>query len=134
MSSFPYNKSFLEASRKLIELKKYTLFIRNTFISNARPKLAKKTKWKLSNTLKPNFCYLKIIPFLRPRYWTLIDILRVRLHVTEMKSHPRIKEFLFTREFYPRMKFDLKENLSSSMMKTYNKISHCSQLLKSESW
>ena len=35
-------------------------------------------------------------------------------------------------EFHPGMKFSLKENLSLSMMKTYNKISHFSQLLKSE--
>ena len=66
---------------------------------------------------------------------------RVRLHLTEMKSHPRMKKFLFTREFHPgmkrvefhpRMKFNLKENLSLRMMKTSNKISHFSQLLKSE--
>ena len=65
----------------------------------------------------------------------------VRLHVTEMKSHPGMKKFLFTREFHPGMKrvefhpgmkFNLKENLPLSMMKTYNKISHFSQLLKSE--
>ena len=58
--------------------------------------------------------------------------LRVRLHVTEMKSHPGMKKILFTREFHPGMKFNLKENLPLSMMKTYNKISHFSQLLKSE--
>ena len=65
----------------------------------------------------------------------------MRLHVTEMKSHPGMKKFLFTREFHPgmkrvefhpRMKFNLKENLLLSMMKTYNEISHFSQLLKSE--
>ena len=53
--------------------------------------------------------------------------LRVRLHVTEMKSHPGMKKFLFTREFHPGMKrvefhpgmkFNLKENLPLSMMKT----------------
>ena len=67
--------------------------------------------------------------------------LSVRLHVTEMKSYPGMKKFLFTREFHPGMKrvefhpgmkFNLKENLPLSMMKTYNKISHFSQLLKSE--
>ena len=66
----------------------------------------------------------------------------MRLHVIEMKSHPGMKKILFTRKFYPgmkrvefhpRMKFNLKENLPLSMMKTYNKISHVSQLLKSES-
>ena len=55
--------------------------------------------------------------------------LRVRLHVTKMKS---LKKFLFTREFHPGMKrvefhpgmkFNLKENLPLSM-KTYNKIYH----------
>ena len=65
----------------------------------------------------------------------------MRLHVTETKSYPRMKKFLFTREFHPGMKrvefhpgmkFNLKENLPLSMMKTYNKISHFSQLLKSE--
>ena len=30
--------------------------------------------------------------------------IRVRLHVTEMKSHPGMKKFLFTREFHPGMK------------------------------
>ena len=41
----------------------YTLFlINNTFISNTRLKLAKKIKQMLSNTLRLNFCYLKIIP------------------------------------------------------------------------
>ena len=58
----------------------------------------------------------------------------------EMKSHPGMKKFLFTREFHPRMKrvelhprmkFNLKQNLPLSM-KTDNKIYHFSQLLKSE--
>ena len=48
----------------------------------------------------------------------------MRLHVTEMKSHPGMKKFLFTREFHPgmkrvefhpRMKFNLKENLPLSV-------------------
>ena len=50
--------------------------------------------------------------------------IRVRLHATEMKSHPGMKKFLFTREFHPGMKqvefhpgmkFNLKENLPLSM-------------------
>ena len=54
----------------------------------------------------------------------------MRLHVTEMKSHPQMKKTLFTREFHrvmkqvefrPGMKFHLKENLPLSI-KTYNKI------------
>ena len=65
----------------------------------------------------------------------------MRLDVTETKSHPGMKKFLFTREFHPgmkrvefhpRMKFNLKENLPLSVTKTYNKISLFSQLLKSE--
>ena len=59
---------------------------------------------------------------------------RVRLHVTEMKSHPEMKKFLFTREFHPwmkrvefhpGMKFNLKENLPLNM-KIYNKTYHFS--------
>ena len=45
-----------------------------------------------------------------------------------------MKKFMFTREFHPRMKFSLKENLPLSMMEKYNKISHFSQLLKSEAY
>ena len=41
--------------------------------------------------------------------------LRVCLHVTETKSHPGMKKFLFTREFHPAMEFNLKENLSLNM-------------------
>ena len=63
----------------------------------------------------------------------LLLFFRVRLHVTEMKSHdktrPGMKKFLFTLEFHPGMKrvefhpgmkFNLKENLPLSI-KTYNK-------------
>ena len=51
---------------------------------------------------------------------------RVRLHVTEMKSHPGMKKFLFTRgfhlgmkrvEFHSEMKFNLKENIPLSIQK-----------------
>ena len=57
------------------------------------------------------------------------------------ETRPGMKKFLFTREFHPgmkrvelhpRMKFNLKENLSLRMMTTSNKTSHFSQLLKSE--
>ena len=51
------------------------------------------------------------------------EAVRVRLHVTETKSHPGMKKFMFTCEFHPRMKFNLKENLPLSM-KTLNKIYH----------
>ena len=60
--------------------------------------------------------------------------------LTEMKSHTGIssqdeKISVYTRvssEFHVGMKSDLKESLPLSMMKTYNKIFHFSQLLKSE--
>ena len=61
-----------------------------------------------------------------------VTFLRVRLHVTETKSHPGLKKFLFTREFHPWMKrvefhlgikFNSKDNLPLSM-KTHNKIYH----------
>ena len=67
--------------------------------------------------------------------------LRVCLHAAEMKSYPGMKKFLFIREFHPGMKrvefhlgmkFNLKEDLPLSMMKTCNKISHFSQFLKLE--
>ena len=65
--------------------------------------------------------------------------LRVRLHVTQMKSHPRIKKILFTREFHPGMKrvvlhpgwHNLKENLPLSM-KTYNKIYHFFSIIETK--
>ena len=75
-----------------------------------------------------------VFPFLRLCSKELAVTLRVRLHVTEMKSHPGIKKYLFTREFHfrmkrvefhPRMKFNLKENIPLSM-KTCNKIYHFS--------
>ena len=47
------------------------------FISNVRVNLAKK-KLKLSNTLRLNFCYLKIIHFRHPCYHPkIIDILKI---------------------------------------------------------
>ena len=59
-------------------------------------------------------------------------LLRVCLHVTEIKSHSGIKKFLFTCEFHSgmkrvesQMKFNLKENLPMSM-KSYKKTYHFS--------
>ena len=51
---------------------------RFSFISNARLKLEKKNRQKLSNTLRLNFLHLKIIHFLHPRYQLKIigDILK----------------------------------------------------------
>ena len=59
--------------RKLSNLLKltclsYMLFLKsNTFMSNARLKLAK-NQANIRNTLRLNFCYLKIIHILHPRY------------------------------------------------------------------
>ena len=75
--------------------------------------------------------------------WDFISVtfkhtLRVRLHVTEMKSHPGMIKFLFTREFHPMMKrvefhpgmkFNLKENFPLSM-KTYKNLSFYLNMLK----
>ena len=47
--------------------------------------------------------------------------IRVRLHVTDMKSHPGMKKFLFTREFHPKMKFNLEENFPFSIKKYQKK-------------
>ena len=87
------------------------------------------------------FKYIEVCSKIFSKITLNLILLRVRLHVTELKSHPMMKKFLFTREFHPGMervefhsgmKFNLKEKLSLSMMNTYNKISHFSQLLKSE--
>ena len=50
----------------MADLEIHAFFISNTFISNARLKLAKKEQM-LSNTLRLNFCYLKIIHILHSR-------------------------------------------------------------------
>ena len=73
-------------------------------------------------TFITRLCALRAIVPCPPSLRTLcalISCLRVRLHVTETKSHPGMKKFQFAREFHPRMKrvechlgmkFDLKEN------------------------
>ena len=49
--------------------KLYTrFFYKQHFYKQHQFKYGKKIKHKLSNTLRLNFCYLKIIPYLRPRY------------------------------------------------------------------
>ena len=55
-----------ELRKNKLQLQAY--FVSNTFISNARLKLAENQASKLSNTLWLNCCYLKIIRFLHPRY------------------------------------------------------------------
>ena len=50
-------------------LKFYTLyFYKQHFYKQRQAGICKKNKQKLSNTLKLNYCYLKIIRFLHPRY------------------------------------------------------------------
>ena len=44
------------------------LFISNTFISNGQAEIGKKIKQKLSNTLRLNFCFFKMIYFLCASY------------------------------------------------------------------
>ena len=86
-------------------------------------------------TFITRLCALRAIVPCPPSLRTLcalISCLRVRLHVTETKSHPGMKKFLITGvfhpgrkrvELHPGMKFNLKENLPLSM-KTYNEIYH----------
>ena len=56
ISSYPFPNHWIHA-----------FFTSNTFINNARLKLVK-NQTKLSNTLRLNFCYLKIIHILHARY------------------------------------------------------------------
>ena len=62
---------------EIVSQLQHAFFISNTFISNARLKLTKKIKQKLSYIPSLNFCYLKIIHS-RPRYHPKIteDILK----------------------------------------------------------
>ena len=63
----------------------HAFFISNTFISNAKLKLAKKVKQILSNTLKLNFWYLEVIGILHPRYHPKIKGHTMRLIIMKMK-------------------------------------------------
>ena len=61
-------KSLLKIGKQNLVHVSYTLFlISHIFISNASSNW-QKIKQKLSNTLRLNFCYLKIIHFLHPCY------------------------------------------------------------------
>ena len=51
-----------------LSIRVHVFFIDNTFVSNPRLKLPE-SKQKRSNILRLNFCYLKIICFLNPRYF-----------------------------------------------------------------
>ena len=46
----------------------YAFFYKQHFYKQRQAEIGKKIKQKLSNTLRLNFCYLKIIRFLYPRY------------------------------------------------------------------
>ena len=54
--------------------------------------------------LKLNYLQSRVETQCRKIIFTTPSNIRVRLHVTEMKSHPEMKKFLFTREFHPGMK------------------------------
>ena len=71
------------AKRLSVLLRAARFFISNTFISNTRLKLIK-NKQMLNNTLRLNFCYLKIIRILHPRYH-----LKIIRHI--LKNKPRNK-------------------------------------------
>ena len=61
------NRSLFLNKSVCVPLILHAFFVSNTFISNARLKW-QKIKQKLSNTLRLNFRYLKIIRFFHPRY------------------------------------------------------------------
>ena len=67
-------------------------YVSNTFISNARLKLAE-IKQKLGNTLKLNLCYLKIIRSPHPRYHpkTIGDILKMYKKQVRLTIKMRLK-------------------------------------------
>ena len=67
--------------------KRITRFsISNSFISNARLKLAK-TKQMISNDLRLSFCYLKIIHILHPRYHPKIIVHILKNKQKNKRSH-----------------------------------------------
>ena len=73
----------VDVGRQLYSLslkqKRYTLCIyKQHFNKQRQAEIGKKIKQKLSNTLRLNFCLLKIIPSLHPRYHPKIigDILK----------------------------------------------------------
>ena len=61
---------------------------------------------RMKSSLSVVKCLLLFTRFCRDEISSRDELIpvRVRLHVTEMKSHPGMKKFLFTREFHPRMK------------------------------
>ena len=81
-------------------------FISNTFISNARLKLAK-IKQKLSNTLRLNFRYLKIFRFL---YLPYPKIIEDNLQTVQKPSAPVLmKLYDWWREWRWKLKIDHKD-------------------------
>ena len=94
--------------------------------------------------LKISVKILKTVKFLCYLCKVTIHALRVRLHVTEAKPHPRIKLVPRRKNFclhvkfhpgmkrvevHPGMKFHLKENLPLSM-KTYNKVYYAFSIIE----
>ena len=69
---FKQVSTYVQTSKLHFSLEYMICFIRNTFISNVRLKLATKIKQMLSNTMRLNLCYLKII------------------HILPLNSHPTI--------------------------------------------
>lgn len=66
---FKQVSTYVQTSKLHFSLEYMICFIRNTFISNVRLKLATKiSKSTLSNPLRLNFYYLKIIYILHPRF------------------------------------------------------------------
>ena len=79
----------MEACVKVAFAENYTRssYISNTFISKTRLKLGK-NQANLSNILRLNFCYLKIIRFLHPRYHlkTIKDTLCAKISVSVLRQ------------------------------------------------
>ena len=78
-------------SQKCKRLNICTHFISNTFISNARLKLAKKVKQVLDNTLRLKFWYLKILGILFPRYHPKI--------IEHILKNSQMNKYVCTHEF-----------------------------------
>ena len=67
-----------KTSAKIKKFAKYTLFYKQHFYKQCQAEIGKKIKQKLSNSLRLNCHFLKIIRFLHPRYYPKIlgDILK----------------------------------------------------------
>ena len=87
------------------------LFVSNIFISNARLKssmkqIKQKIKQMLSNTLRLNFCYLKIIRMPDPRYHS-----KIIGHILKNKQKNKSADALeIIRLIIMRMKMKMKKD------------------------